>query len=141
MNTEDGVNVRVAHKPEAENDFVRISTYCIHDRMHHSFYLQPDEAVKLAKRLKKVAKKAAVANRIYHNKGASFDEQRAAIVKAGKGVAPNRPIKNSLELKPCDVILGDWDCSDSPTGQCAYDGLSFNGTDSCLFCCEPLERK
>jgi len=141
MNTEDGLNVRVVHKPEAENDFVRVMTYCIHNRMHHSFYLQPDEAVKLAKRLKKVAKKAVKANRIYHGTRPDYAEQRAAVVKAVKGVAPNRPIKHSLELKPCDVILGDWDCPDSPTKQCAYDGLSFNSTDSCLFCCEPLERK
>lgn len=53
----------------------------------------------------------------------------------------NRPNDASSDLSPEDVLLGDHDCEDSPTGSCAYDRLGYNATDECLFCGQPGERK
>jgi hypothetical protein len=36
-----------------------------------------------------------------------------------------------------DVNFGNWECDDSPTGQCVYDA----DWDDCVFCHGPEERK
>lgn len=37
-----------------------------------------------------------------------------------------------------DISLGHWECETSPTGECAY---GRDGSDFCLFCGGPDERK
>ncbi len=40
-----------------------------------------------------------------------------------------------------ELVLGSWDCPDSPFGLCAYDPYSDVSLDDCVFCHEPDERK
>lgn len=40
-----------------------------------------------------------------------------------------------------NIVLGDWDCPDSPTGYCIYDSDNDPVMDECLFCGGPDERK
>lgn len=40
-----------------------------------------------------------------------------------------------------NLSFGDWDCVESPTGQCVYDLDSDMGDDDCLYCHGPDERK
>lgn len=39
------------------------------------------------------------------------------------------------------VILGFWDCENSPIGYCYYDGIDDYTRDYCLSCGDPSERK
>jgi hypothetical protein len=39
------------------------------------------------------------------------------------------------------IEFSGWDCPMSPTKTCIYDVCSALGTDACLFCHDPLERK
>lgn len=40
-----------------------------------------------------------------------------------------------------DLVGGHYDCDDSPTGNCIYDGFEDPCLDECLFCGQPDERK
>ena len=53
----------------------------------------------------------------------------------------NRPLLNEEPLDPRDFVFGDWECADSPTGQCIYDIEGYNSFDECIFCGDPEERK
>jgi hypothetical protein len=53
-------------------------------------------------------------------------------IRAAKGIPADHYIQ-----------LGTWECSDSPTGRCAYDMTDEDlaGDDECIFCGHPDERK
>lgn len=47
----------------------------------------------------------------------------------------------NLTVDPDYLILGSWDCENSPTGKCFYDSENDRCHDECLVCGEPSERK
>lgn len=42
---------------------------------------------------------------------------------------------------PEDLVMGYWECPESPTGHCIYDDEQDQEHDYCLFCDGPSERK
>lgn len=51
--------------------------------------------------------------------------------------------KTIYETVPKDheIMIGDWDCDESPFGVCAYDLDEDSCCDHCIYCGEPDERK
>ena len=50
-------------------------------------------------------------------------------------------IQKSPELDKDTLEIGDWSCPDSPIEVCVYDWNSAMGTDECVYCGQPEERK
>jgi len=53
----------------------------------------------------------------------------------------NKNLKEHANLNPNNLLLGFWNCEDSPTGECVYDEFDDPMSDNCLYCGEPDERK
>lgn len=50
-------------------------------------------------------------------------------------------VNQQLKTNIRHIDHGTWDCQDSPTGRCAYNGEEDPVNDECLFCGDPDERK
>ena len=61
-------------------------------------------------------------------------EERAYVIKC-------KVVATKANISPDLVFIGDWECSKSPIGVCAYNDWVDPYHDNCLFCGEPDERK
>ena len=56
-------------------------------------------------------------------------------------IGKSEPEHKALIPRREDIMLGHWDCRESPTDKCAYDVTCDIACDHCLFCGLPDERK
>jgi hypothetical protein len=50
-------------------------------------------------------------------------------------------VADKLDMDHHDVVLGTWDCDESPTGSCVYNDETDPCHDQCVVCGDPDERK
>lgn len=66
---------------------------------------------------------------------------RLQTTRHGLNAALRETIGHIIGINWFRLTISGWPCETSPTRSCIYDTQSDAGTDECLFCGEPLERK